>query len=52
MQVLQIHGIQTLVDIRAFPMSRRMPHFNREALEKTLGDADLRYVWKKGLGGY
>jgi len=52
MQVLQMNGIQTLVDIRAFPMSRRMPHFNREALEKTLGDADIRYVWKKGLGGY
>jgi uncharacterized protein (DUF488 family) len=52
MQVLQMHGIQTLVDIRAFPMSRRMPHFNREALEKSLGDADIRYEWMKGLGGY
>ena len=27
---LQAHGIATLVDIRAFPMSRRMPHFNRD----------------------
>jgi len=29
---LQAHGIRTLVDIRAFPMSRRLPHFNRESL--------------------
>lgn len=52
MQVLHAHEIRTLVDIRAFPMSRRMPHFNREALEITLCDAHIRYVWMKGLGGY
>jgi uncharacterized protein (DUF488 family) len=33
---IQAHGIKTLVDIRAFPMSRRLPHFNRESLEKAL----------------
>jgi uncharacterized protein (DUF488 family) len=33
---LQAHSVQTLVDIRSFPMSRRLPHFNREALEKSL----------------
>lgn len=49
--VLQAHRIQTLVDIRAFPMSRRLPHFNRENLEKTLADAGIRYVWMKDLGG-
>jgi uncharacterized protein (DUF488 family) len=48
---LKAHGIQTLVDIRSFPMSRRLPHFNREALEKSLPDAGIRYVWMKGLGG-
>jgi len=51
MAVLQAHSIQTLVDIRSFPMSRRLPHFNREALERTLPDADIRYVWLKELGG-
>ncbi len=35
-EALQAHTIQTLVDIRAFPMSRRLPQFNREALEKSL----------------
>lgn len=48
---LQAHSIKTLVDIRAFPMSRRLPHFNRESLEKTLPDAGIRYVWMKDLGG-
>ena len=41
---LQAHSIQTLVDIRAFPMSRRLPHFNRESLEKTLPENGIRYV--------
>ena len=27
---LKAHGIETLVDIRSFPMSRRFLHFNRE----------------------
>lgn len=49
--VLQAHSIQTLVDIRSFPMSRRLPHFNRESLGKALPDAGIRYVWMKKLGG-
>ena len=49
--VLQAHGIPTLVDIRSFPMSRRLPHFNREALEESLAGAGIRYVWMKELGG-
>jgi uncharacterized protein (DUF488 family) len=49
---LQAHGIQTLVDIRAFPISRRLPQFNRESLEKSLAEAGIRYVWMKALGGY
>jgi uncharacterized protein (DUF488 family) len=48
---LQAHSIQTLVDIRAFPMSRRLPHFNRENLEKSLAESGIRYVWMKELGG-
>lgn len=51
-ETLRAHGIQTLIDIRAFPMSRRLPHFNRESLEKSLSTAGLRYVWMKALGGY
>jgi uncharacterized protein (DUF488 family) len=51
-EVLQAHRIHTLVDIRAFPMSRRLPHFNRESLEKSLPEAGIRYIWMKDLGGY
>jgi len=50
-EALHAHSIQTLVDIRSFPMSRRLPHFNRESLEKTLPQANINYVWMKGLGG-
>jgi uncharacterized protein (DUF488 family) len=50
-EALQAHSIQTLVDIRSFPMSRRLPHFNRESLEKALPSAGIHYVWMKDLGG-
>lgn len=33
-------------------MSRRLPQFNRESLEKSLPDAGIRHVWMKDLGGY
>ena len=49
---LRAHEIKILVDIRAFPSSRRLLQFNRDALEKTLPEAGIRYVWMKGLGGY
>lgn len=49
---LHAHGITTLVDIRAFPMSRRMPHFNRESLEIELAKRSIDYVWMKELGGH
>ena len=49
---LRAHQIQTLVDIRAFPMSRRLPQFNRDSLEKTLPAGGIRYLWMKAMGGY
>jgi uncharacterized protein (DUF488 family) len=52
MAVLHGHQIQVLVDIRAFPMSRRLPQFNRDSLQQTLPAAGIRYEWKKELGGY
>jgi uncharacterized protein (DUF488 family) len=51
-EALQAHAIRTLVDIRAFPMSRRLPQFNRESLQTSLPAAGVRYVWMKALGGY
>jgi uncharacterized protein (DUF488 family) len=51
-EALQAHEIKTLVDIRAFPMSRRLPQFNRESLDKSLLAAGIRYRWMPALGGY
>jgi uncharacterized protein (DUF488 family) len=49
---LHAHGVTSLADIRAFPMSRRMPHFNRESLELELPKRGIDYVWMKELGGH
>jgi uncharacterized protein (DUF488 family) len=51
-ETLKTHDIRTLVDIRAFPMSRRLPHFNRESLEKALPEAGIAYRWLPALGGH
>ena len=40
------------MDVRAFPGSRRHPHFGREELEQNLPAAGIRYVWEgASLGG-
>ena len=51
-EALQAHSIKALVDIRAFPASRRLPHFNRESLEQTLPESGIQYIWMKELGGH
>lgn len=43
--------IARLVDIRAFPGSRRHPHFNREALARELPLAGIEYLHRPSLGG-
>ncbi len=48
---LRAHGIERLVDIRSFPMSRRLPHFNRENMEQALPQHGIEYAWMKALGG-
>jgi uncharacterized protein (DUF488 family) len=50
--VLRAHQIQTLLDIRAFPMSRRLPQFNCDSLEQSVPAAGIRYTSMKALGGY
>ena len=52
LEALRAHRIETLVDIRAFPMSRRLPQFNHGSLEHNLGIAGIRYISMKNLGGY
>jgi uncharacterized protein (DUF488 family) len=48
---IQARQIGILVDIRAFPMSRRLPWFNRENLETELPKSAIEYVWMHELGG-
>ncbi|HKO26062.1 MAG TPA: DUF488 domain-containing protein [Solirubrobacteraceae bacterium] len=43
--------VKLLVDVRAFPSSRRHPQFNREALSAWLADAGIEYLHLPGLGG-
>jgi uncharacterized protein (DUF488 family) len=46
------HGIEGFVDVRAFPGSRRHPHFGRERLGQSLRDAGFHYDWLgQQLGG-
>ena len=52
-ELLTAHDIRALLDIRAFPRSRRHPHFNRAALEGTLASHDIAYHWSGDtLGGF
>ena len=44
-------GIDTVVDVRRYPGSRRHPHFGREAMAGWLADAALGYRWLPELGG-
>jgi uncharacterized protein (DUF488 family) len=44
-------GVQTLVDVRRFPSSRRNPQFNQTALAAALSDAGIAYEHAVELGG-
>lgn len=49
--LLREFDIQTIVDIRKFPGSRKFPHFNREVLSERLDTQDIKYLWLESLGG-
>lgn len=44
-------GVETLVDVRRYPSSRRNPQFNQAALADTLAEAGITYVHAVELGG-
>ena len=50
--LLQDHRIKFLADVRSYPSSKRNPHFNREILERTVGEAGISYTWFPDLGGF
>lgn len=44
-------GVETLVDVRRYPGSRRSPQFGQDALARSLAAAGIRYLHALGLGG-
>jgi uncharacterized protein (DUF488 family) len=44
-------GVDCIADVRRFPRSRRHPHFNAEALSRTLPASGISYVPMPELGG-
>ena len=51
-ELLNAHAIETLVDVRRWPGSRRHPQFNREALSASLKSNGIEYLWRGDLGGF
>lgn len=49
--MLKAFEIETLVDIRRYPGSRKYPHFNKDYLEKSLSEKEIQYLHYEDLGG-
>lgn len=49
--LLRAHHVHQIADVRAFPRSRRHPHFNLESLERALPTCGVGYRHFRGLGG-
>jgi uncharacterized protein (DUF488 family) len=50
-RLLQSQEIETLVDVRSFPGSRRYPQFNKESLSEFLLELGIKYAHASALGG-
>jgi len=52
LRLLRTHEIEMVVDVRSFPTSK-FPHFRREVLAQSLGEAGVGYAYLgRELGGY
>jgi uncharacterized protein (DUF488 family) len=49
--LLLAHNIETLVDVRSFPGSRRLPQFNKSELSVALPSLGMSYLHLPQLGG-
>ena len=49
--LLRAHAIDTVVDVRTVPRSRRHPQFEKAALTESLPQAAIAYAHMPGLGG-
>lgn len=50
-EMLRAHAVKALADVRAYPKSRRYPHFNVEHLAAELPRAGIHYLPFVSLGG-
>ncbi len=52
LELLRQHSISAVADVRSAPYSRYCPHFGKDALFRSLGDTDIKYVFLgRELGG-
>jgi uncharacterized protein (DUF488 family) len=50
-RILKAHKISSLVDVRSFPGSRRLPHFNKQSLSESSAQDNIEYYHLPELGG-
>lgn len=50
--LLEAHGVKGVADVRAFPASRRHPHFGRQRLQPLLESHGVAYWHLPSLGGH
>lgn len=52
LSLLQQHKIEVLIDVRSYPYSKYVPHFNSTSLATAVKQVDIRYIFMgKELGG-
>lgn len=51
LEILRSHDIRMLVDVRRYPVSRRHPQFNADALSRALTGSGIEYTALGDLGG-
>ncbi|QOT15403.1 DUF488 family protein [Paenarthrobacter sp. YJN-5] len=51
-ELLRWAEVESLVDVRIGPGSRKHPHFGKDSMEAWLPEAGIAYRWEKELGGF
>src|SRR5260370_8305424 len=51
LELLRVHHVKRVIDVRGIPKSRHNPQFNRAILSKRLRAAKIGYVHLRKLGG-
>jgi uncharacterized protein (DUF488 family) len=49
--ILEAHGVERILDVRRYPSSRKWPHFDAAALDRSLAEARIGYAGMPELGG-